>query len=184
MSTPTTTLCQVFDAITERLVLDGWSGLTGRTGAKYLANNEDPLPRIVYIPPRPGEESFEAPDFVGQRAGHRPRAFRTRVAPVEIHCAAETMEATERLSHDLLSAIHRLTFGAYQALGGGYLSENESGWSQFAEVYVLRVAFRQPILELPMGQAEDVATITAVKQRSEILDPATGTPEVDVDYPG
>lgn len=181
MSTPT--LSQICDAITAQLVTDGWAGLVGRIGARYLANNEDAPPRIVYILPRPGEETFEAPDFVGQRPGHTPRAFRTRVAPVEIHCAATTVYDTERLSHDLASAIHRLTYGAYQILGGGYLSEVEGAWAQFAEVYVMRVAFRQPILELPMGQSEDIATVTTVQQKSEIVNPTDGTVETDVDYP-
>lgn len=180
----TSTLSQVCEAIAEMLRTEyGWSTLSTRIGAQWLANNEDAPPRIVFILPRPGEEQFEAPDFIGQRRGHRPRAFRTRVAPLEIHCAAATLDQTERLAHDLASASHKLLYGSYQLLGGGYLSENESGWSQFTEVYVLRMSIRQPILETPAGTGEDAALITQVQQRSEVLDPATGVAEVDVDYP-
>ena len=176
------TLGDIFDGITAELVKD-WPDLNPRTGARFIANNEDPMPRIVYIPPRPGEETFEAPDYVGQSATRRPKAFRTRVAPCEIHVGAATFDDIERLAHDLASAVHRLTHGAYVLIGGGYLSENESGWAQYGEVYVLRVAFRQPILELPMGQSEATVTVTAVAQKSEIEDPATGAVETDVDYP-
>lgn len=161
----------------------GWPDLAVRIGARWLANNEDAPPRLVFILPRPGEESFEAPDFIGQRQGHRPRTFRTRISPLEVHCAARTLADTERLSHDLASAIHRSLHGAYEILSGGYLSETESAWAQFAEVYVLRFNVRQPILETPAGQGEDTSLVTIVQQRSEILDPATGAAEVDVDYP-
>lgn len=176
------TLSDIFAAIVADLQARGWSTLASRVGSKYLANNEDALPRVVFIPPRPGEESFEAPDFVGQRPGHRPAAFRTRIAPVEIHAAAATFNDTERLGHDLSSSIHRLCYGAYSHLGAGYLSENESGWSAYGEVYVLRVAFRQPILALPMGQAATAANVDAVLQKSEIQFP-DGDVEVDVPYP-
>lgn len=181
MSDPT--LPQIFQALADALLQSEWPTLSVRVGAKFLDNNEDAMPRMVFVLPRPGEETFEAPDFIGQRAGHRPRAFRTRVAPVEIHVAAETLEDTERLAHDLASEIHKETFGSYALISGGYLSENESGWAQYGEVYVLRVAFRQPILELPMGQSEATVTVTAVAQKSEIEDPATGAVETDVDYP-
>lgn len=179
----TANLAQICDDLSAQLVTDGWTGLASRVGAKYLANNEDPPPRVVYVLPRIGEESFEAPDFIGQRTGHRPRAFRTRVSPVEIHLAALTLADTERLSHDLASAIHRRTYGNYEILGGGYLSESESAWSQFAQVYVLRVAFRSPVLELPLGQSVAVVTVETVQQKSEIVNPTDGTVAVDVDYP-
>lgn len=174
------TLGDIFDGITAELVKD-WPDLNPRTGARYLANNEDAMPRIVYIPPRPGEEIFEAPDYVGQSPTRRPRAFRTRVAPCEIHVAAASFDDTERLAHDLASAIHRLTHGAYALIGGGYLSENESGWAQFAEVYVMRVAFRQPILELPMGQSQNTIIPTQAKVQTEAEFP-DGT-QVDTPYP-
>lgn len=175
------TLGDIFDAITTALQTD-WPELNVRTGAKYLANNEDALPRVVYIPPRPGEETFEAPDFVGQATGRRPKAFRTRVAPCEIHIAAETFDDTERLAHDMASAIHRLTYGAYVLIGGGYLSENESAWAQYGEVYVLRVAFRQPILERPMGRDETTVNIGAGQIQGETQFP-DGTTEIEPDYP-
>jgi len=174
------TLGDIFDGITAELVKD-WPDLNPRTGARYLANNEDAMPRIVYIPPRPGEETFEAPDYVGQSAARRPKAFRTRVAPCEIHVAAASFDDTERLAHDLASAIHRLTHGAYALIGGGYLSENESGWAQFAEVYVMRVAFRQPILEMPMGQSQNTIIPTQAKTQTEAEFP-DGT-QVDTPYP-
>lgn len=175
------TLGDIFDAITEALRSD-WPDLATRTGARFLANNEDALPRLVYIPPRPGEETFEAPDFVGAGPGRQPKAFRTRIAPCEIHVAAQTFDDTERLAHDLASVIHRLTHGAYALIGGGYLSENESAWAQYAEVYVLRVAFRQPILELPMGQTPITTTPTAGQIQGEAQYP-DGTTEVIVPYP-
>lgn len=174
------TLGDIFDGITAELVKD-WPDLSPRTGAKYLANNEDAMPRILYIPPRPGEERFEAPDYVGQSATRRPKAFRTRVAPCEVHVAAATFDDVERLAHDLASAIHRLTHGAYELIGGGYLSENESGWAQYGEVYVMRVAFRQPILELPMGQSQNTIIPTQAKIQTEAEFPS-GT-QVDTPYP-
>lgn len=174
------TLGDIFDGITAEMVKD-WPDLNPRTGARYIANNEDPMPRIVYIPPRPGEETFEAPDYVGQSVGRRPKAFRTRVAPCEIHVGAATFDDIERLAHDLASAIHRLTHGAYVLTGGGYLSENESGWAQYGEVYVMRVAFRQPILELPMGQSQNAIIPTQAKIQTEAEFP-DGT-QVDTPYP-
>ena len=174
------TLGDIFDSITAELVKD-WPDLNPRTGAKFIANNEDPMPRIVYIPPRPGEETFEAPDYVGQSATRRPKAFRTRVAPCEIHVGAATFDDIERLAHDLASAIHRLAHGAYVLNGGGYLSENESAWVQYGEVYVLRVAFRQPILELPMGQSQSaiIPTKAQIQTEAEFHD---GT-QIDTPYP-
>jgi len=174
------TLGDIFDGITAELVKD-WPDLNPRTGARFIANNEDPMPRIVYIPPRPGEETFEAPDYVGQSATRRPKAFRTRVAPCEIHVGAATFDDVERLAHDLSSAVHRLTHGAYALIGGGYLSENESGWAQYGEVYVLRVAFRQPILELPMGQSQNAIIPTKAQIQTEAEFP-DGT-QVDTPYP-
>jgi len=175
------TLGDIFDALTEALTTD-WPDIHVRTGARFLANNEDAMPRVVYIPPRPGEETFEAPDFIGPGPGRQPKAFRTRVAPCEIHIAAETFDDTERLAHDMASVIHRLMHGAYTLLGGGYLSENESGWAQFGEVYVLRVAFRQPILELPMGRDDATVLATATKIQGEAQFPG-GAVEVDTPYP-
>lgn len=179
----TATLAQICESLGAALVAGPWPALKVKVGAKWLSNLEDPLPRMVFVLPRPGEETFEAPDQVGSRAGHRPRAVRTRVAPLEVHCGAVTLEDTERLAHDLASEIHRQLYGVYALLGGGYLSENESAWAQYGEVYVLRFSVRQPILETPMGVTPSVATVETVAPKTVIVDPATGAEETDLDYP-
>lgn len=139
-----------------------WPALSHRIGSEYLANLEDKLPRAVWVPARPGQERFGPPTNIGQT----PQAFLDRLTTVEIHLAAESFDDAEALGHDVASTLCRLLLTVVEIVAGGFLSENEGGWSQGEHVYVLTVAIRLPIVDQLRGQTPTTATVDSAKLSS------------------
>lgn len=156
-------LALVQAAIQQALAV-AWPEVTHRIGSGWLANHEDPNPRIVWVPPLPGKERFEAPDYVGQV----PQAFRTRVMPVELHCSAATFDDVDQLGHDLSAVLHRLLVGNYELIAAGFASENEAELAQSEHVYVLQVELRFPIVDQLRGQSTELVTVETTQLASKI----------------
>ena len=81
------TLGDIFDAPTEALTTD-WPDIHVRTGARFLANNEDAMPRVVYIHPararrrsRRRTSSAPAPDASPRRSARASPRVRSTSRP-------------------------------------------------------------------------------------------------------
>lgn len=156
-----------------------WPELAHKIGAKWLANHETPLPRAVWVPPRPGQVRYEPPDFVGQA----PQCFGMAVWPVEIHLSAASLEGEaglEQLAHDVAAVLHRQLSGNYELIGGGFLSEDEGEWSASNHVFVLQVELRFPVVDQLRGQTTEAVEAEEIDLKTQAKN-HDGSTEDDVE---
>lgn len=129
-----------------------------RFGGRYLADREDPLPRVVFSIIR---ESFGP----AENTGRNPRSLRTRIVECVIRVQSTELNPTEQLLSDVCTAIMRQTTG-YSALGSVDWTPDARAWSSDSTIADLTVTFKIPVTDLPLGTqtvtAENTIAIAAL----------------------
>jgi len=131
--------------------------LTSRVGARWIADNQDPPPRIVWVP---GKDGFEGPWNNSQE----PRQLLTCNTRMVAHVwgageAGDSFASTEALKNNLLASLYRVAHGYYQ-LGAGTWTSEDGRIADAGGLYLLEVAFAIPITDRALTQV----TITSTQQ--------------------
>jgi hypothetical protein len=137
------------------------TGVTCQVGSEFVSVNDVP-PRVIWVPTM---DRFDG----AQRHGAGYRSVKTRVARCDVHVwgaaaagdvtAFKELRATELLLNRLICFIHQVAHGAYELEGGDW---GAAGISQYGRLYVLKVAFRIPVVPAEADQDETTTTFDDV----------------------
>lgn len=110
---------------------------TAELGAEHWIAEGTP-PRVVWVPT---SDRFDPP-----AQEHRQyRAYRTRVAGVELRIWGADIGAVETLVNELIVAIHDNARGAYELGAGRWDGQDGAELLELGRAYVLSLTFRIPV---------------------------------------
>jgi hypothetical protein len=126
-------------------------------GPKELNNNRAKAPRVVWVPTR---DRFGPP----RGPGANPRRILTRNAGCEVHLWGADLASTEALLNSVLSAIHKVAHGSYEATEGEWKDQLGSV-TNAGLAYVFGVTFAVPVTDAPSteGPVTSIPTTGALR---------------------